>query len=500
MRTLLFAVMATAILNAQETRPNIAGPTSSGAPEQRLSIRDYGAQGAPNVDTVPIQKAIAAAHAAHKAIFIPVGVYITDPITDLQSDDCYYGEPGEGPIESGGNNLPGAPKSVLMSRNGGDVFSFSPSQYAYNIRIQDLTIRGAGKGSGRGIAIIAPANRPSSMVRISHVYFDNIAGTCLFAPDAFTIEIDNVSGLCGGNGIDIGAGNTAHLGPNLYIQRVGDGKAAYRIHGGHVLFDTVNGINGGANADWAVLGDERTTDGTAGYVFATFLNCNVEDYTNRGLYFKAGSKLVLWSGGKIEAPKYGTVTAMQFDYVAAAGDVFGLLVTSDGAAYRNGEPIHSRGVPFIVHGPLQGIGSGGPPSTYSGESYYDDGDSVAENLPTENAVHSGAHNNAVQWNRVSLPEVDLFFLNGVKQQYVTTPPTSCRTKGEIAWNKQPDAGSPVGWVCTVVGPSPIWNPFGYAGSPAATMAGTNHTTCWKASGAIGYCSTAPSQDGACKCN
>ena len=98
-----------------------------------VNVRQYGAigDGVAN-DTAAIVAAIAAATANGKAVYIPAGTFLTDPITSLSRGMTLCGD---------------GTTSILRSRLGGDVIVLGTT-FPQHMTIRLLQIQGTGIPSG----------------------------------------------------------------------------------------------------------------------------------------------------------------------------------------------------------------------------------------------------------------------------------------------------------------------------------------------------------------
>jgi hypothetical protein len=95
------------------------------------------------------------------------------------------------------------------------------------------------------------------------------------------------------------------------------------------------------------------SDGFEGYVRANLIGCNIEDFTNRGVYCKGGSYINVHNT-QFYSPASGTVTALHFDNTAGEAHIFDAASSCSlkpGGAWRNSYPVHvsSGRAPFVSH-------------------------------------------------------------------------------------------------------------------------------------------------------
>lgn len=78
--------------------------------------------------------------------------------------------------------------------------------------------------------------------------------------------------------------------------------------------------------------------------------------------------------------------------------------------------------------------------------------------------------NALPMSTTSVPALENgWVLGGQKQALRSAPPASGTfLASDTVWNNTPNAGSPVGWVCTASGTPGTWQPFGQIGSRSAS--------------------------------
>lgn len=291
--------------------------------------------------TTEVAAAIAAANSAGRPLYFPTGTYLINQavFTDLNSLHIFGDGPNRSILKSNDNT-----KAVLEIN--------AAASASHTITIENLSVEGAGTGSNNhGIYIHGAAGLFNFTIR--NVFVRDCGGNGVKITDsAFTqlLEAVDVSG-CGNHAIDLVSGNTTTL-DRCYVHAVATNKAAYRIRYGDVVMRGCNGIDSGTTADWGVFGQDTATDGTDTYARVILHGCNVEDFTNRGIYCKAGS-FASFFATPILAPASGTVKAIKLDFVST--DSCGIFdaassINTKGASWSNSEPVHSSGMPFVQIG------------------------------------------------------------------------------------------------------------------------------------------------------
>lgn len=295
-------------------------------------------------DTAAIQDAINLAVSSGRAIYLPSGRYMVDALTGWTDSMTVFGD--------------GMRKSILVARNDGQTVIEATGGSFHSIHIADLGIEGFGATSnsaGHGIHVHNNGGLVFQ-VTIRNVEVRLCGGRGIFLLENFSTLIDSVSvSNCGGNAIEGEFDNSCTF-INCYVHDLATGKCAYRVYSGGTVFIGCNGIDNSTNADWAILGKNAAGgDDTDAYCRAMFIGCNVEDFTNRGIWCKAGSYISHLSGTSFwAAAGHTTAKAIQLDYVD--GDTIGLLdagcrfALKSGAAWLNGSPIHANNTPFVMLG------------------------------------------------------------------------------------------------------------------------------------------------------
>lgn len=313
------------------TLANNAGTTVSGATVQ-------------HDDTAAVQAAVTAAASSGSALFFPAGTYRVGAFSGVTNSFRIFGA--------------GMRKSVLKARDANQSVIEVTGGSFHSIHIHDLGIEGAGASSGAsGHGIYVHGNSGLVFqVMIRNVEVRECGGRGIFLLENFSTLIDSVSiSDCGDNGIEGEFDNSCTF-INCYIHDLAAGKCGYRVYSGGTVFVGCNGMDNSSNADWAVLGKNLAGgDDTDSYCRAMFIGCNVEDFTNRGIWCKAGSYISHLSGTSFwAAAGHTTAKAIQLDFVD--GDTIGLLdagcrfALKSGASWADGSPIHANNTPFIMLG------------------------------------------------------------------------------------------------------------------------------------------------------
>ena len=331
--------------------------------------------------SVCVNAAIIAAATAGRQIFFPAGTYLGNfTIAGLNSLRLF----GEGPG-----------RTILQSDDGTTpaLFANNASGLTHSLTIEEMSINGFGSGAGDYAFEMSPDQPFDLTMRNVRVNNANTGG--IYIPtNAFTMLFDGVDvSVVGGNGFDIFGDNTVTL-IRTYVHSVGTGGAAYRLRSGRFVCIGCNGIDSGTNADWGVFGNLAAEDGADAFARVTLIGSNVEAFTNRGIRVKAGSQVSVHDTNFV-SPSSGTVTAIAIDNMSGVNpgvfdglSGFALVGT---AAWTNGAPINSGGVPFLFEGVPN-------PTTY-----YDTGEAALVNIGYRYTALNGTADRATQWfNRMAL--------------------------------------------------------------------------------------------------
>lgn len=311
--------------------------------EDKINVKTYGAKGNNSTDdTTAVSNAVTAAYATARPLYFPSGTYLIDTLVIPTNSLIVYGD-GEG-------------KTVLKSHDSTKavIDINSTSVVIHSITLRDFSIECAGTGSNNHGIYIHGTNEVSNLT-VRNVRISNCTGSGIYATNSLfselyeSIDISMASG--GSHAIDItGSADCTFL--RCYVHTVGTSKAAYRVRSGTPVFIGCNGIDSGSTCLWGLFGNNTAEDGLDSYVRATFIGTNIEDFTDTGIRFKAGST-GSFIGSTIIAPAAGPVKALVFDFVDSnLAGMFdsGSSITSKGAGWTNSEPVHSSGLPFIQIG------------------------------------------------------------------------------------------------------------------------------------------------------
>ena len=310
------------------------------------SVRAYGAKGDNSTnDTAAFTAAVSALNASGGTLKIPAGTYLVDAaILTITTNGVT--------IEGDGPNV-----TVIKSRTNtaGLVVLDTATSSLHTVTIKDLTLEGFGSGASNNGITVSGANTPFN-IRFSNIRILSFTGRGIYdTAGMFQSRLDNVvvsQAATGNNAIDV-LGSNDLLIQNCYVTVTGNSTAAYRVHSGRPTLISNNGINpGSTSASWAVFGDTLAEDGADRYVFAVMIGNNLEDFTDNGVRFKAGSYGSFF-GNSFIAPSSGTVTPLKFDFVdngqRGLWDATNSIQTT-GATYTNSNPLNSRGAPFFQVG------------------------------------------------------------------------------------------------------------------------------------------------------
>lgn len=340
-------------------------------------------------DTACVNSAYAAAVSTGRPLYFPAGTYLFDGLTIATNSVRIMGD--------------GRNKTVLKSRTNGSLITLdNTATYTHSITIEDMTLEGYGSGASNHGIESTGSLEPWNMV-FRNLEFISFGGSSVYFPQqTFStlfemVEADGTSGA--GHVFDIFGSNTLTF-LNTYVHIVPTGKAAYRVHAGQAAFISANGIDGGTTADWGVFGNEIADgDPSDNYFFGTFLNCNVEAFTNRGMYFKTGSfgsfQNVKWlsaTSGTVIAIKYNFLDNNQKGIFDAASNI----ELQGSAAWSLGYAVHSNGSPFLQIGNQEVT------------EYYDTNVGAALTLPAQTVqLIAGTTDTAIHFNRARTPVLEL---------------------------------------------------------------------------------------------
>lgn len=342
-------------------------------------------------DTSCVAASYTAAIAAGRPLYFPAGTYLVDGDTIIIATNSVTIF-GDGPSRS----------TIKNRTNGSTITLDNTPAITHSVTIRDLSLSGAGGSTADiGITVSGTANEPYGLT-VSNVTIGNMGGKGIYVSNnLFTsrfVDVD-VSVLAGGsNGIDISGGADIVI-ENSYVHTVGTNGAAYRIHAGVVTMIGDNGIDSGTTADWLVLGDSTGTgDPSDRYARANLIGCNIEAFTNRGVYAKSGSYVNKYEGVTFLAPATGTVTPIKYDFVdtgqRGTWDAASSINTA-GATYTNSNAINSSGIPFVQ--------IGGTSIT----NYYDTGATATNTLPyITTALVAGSTNAAILTSRAKITALE----------------------------------------------------------------------------------------------
>lgn len=338
--------------------------------------------GATNATTC-LNTAIITANAAGRQLFLPAGTYLANPtIAGLNTQRIFGEGPGRTIIQSAIGSSP-----VFFANNAAGL--------THSLTIEELSLNGFGSGASDYGFQMSP-DQPFDLT-MRNVRITNVAKSGVYIPtNAFTMLFEGVdiSVLPAGlNGFDIGGDNTITL-IRTYVHAVGTTGAAYRLHNGRFTLLGCNGIDSGTTADWGVFGDNLAEDGRDQYARVNLIGSNVEAFTRTGLRAKAGSQISVHDVNFVSSVT-GTLTAIQFDNnVGINPGIFDGLSAFNlvgAAAWTNGAPINSNGVPFLFEG------------VPSNTTYYDTGAGALINIGYRtNALNAGSGRSTQIFNRLAV--------------------------------------------------------------------------------------------------
>jgi hypothetical protein len=384
--------------DVSNSRVTATGSTTARALRDRaadvVNVKDYGAVGDGSTDdTAAIQAAMTAATTgAGRPLIFPAGTFLVDPGTLNWAT-------AKGVVIRGAGQL----KTIIRARSAGHVLEVSGG-WTHTIEVSDLAIEGAGRTAAGGPhhCVYFHDNGPYSGV--SHLVLRDLkvsacSGKGIYIPEEWHSRFENISvDDVGDNLFELQGGNTTTL-IRCYAQAVQPGKAGFRIYKGRVTMIGCNGVNPAAGtADWGVFGQTVADDGVANYAAPTLIGCNLEDFSNRGLWLKTGSTAHLINTTFISA-KSGSMIGLQVDFAGGVpvtidqGTVFALGV---GGAWTNGHPIHSG----ATNPPA--IRWGTPGTAADGWAYWLTASSQGVPLPSIAAVYGGSYTSAVAVNALAV--------------------------------------------------------------------------------------------------
>ena len=430
---------------------------SGGSAAGPLSVKDFGAQGdGVHDDTLAVQRAIASQAGTGGEVYFPAGTYL------LQST-AFQALPSNMVIRGAGQGR-GSAATTLKSASGGHVIEITGA-YVTRIEIANLRIVGAGATGNDGHGIYFHDNGPyggPSHLWIHDVTIERCGGHGIYMPEEWHTTIENVSiDDCGDHLFDLQGGNTTTL-LRCYAHQVAQGKAGYRIRGPVVMI-SCNGVDNpsGHNAiDWGVFG-QSVADGDPvdSYSNSTLINCNIEDFTNRGVYVKEGSHLQI-QGGAFTAPLAGSVRPLVVYFAGGDATVLSGNVSflTKGATYLHGAPVEV-GEAMAGRSPVIQIGTMSQEGTPL--RFWAAGIAGTADVPTISTGYAGYVNGvpttAVRLNAGWIDDLVYLKFKGRQWDVDTGPPVSGEhSRGEVVFNAAPEAGGPSGWMCVSSGTPGVW--------------------------------------------
>lgn len=309
-----------------------------------FNVRQYGAKcdGATD-DTAAMQRVLTLA-AAGGTMYIPDGTCLTDPLTTSGNTFTIAGN-GWG--------------SIIKSRTNGTLLTFDNSATTtHSITIRDIALQGFGSGSGNNGVVISGANERFNWL-LSNVKMSAFGGTtflssggALFTSSWTDLDLDQPSGASG-HCFDVNGAQTNSM-KRVYVHNVATGKTAYRLRQGAWQLESVNGIDSGTTATWAIFGQQTSIDGTDSYAQVNFQTCNIEDWSDTiGVEFRIGS-FGSFFNTKFNTKSSGTYIAIQLNFIdvgnAGIYDALSSFDLEGTAAWSNGQPVHSWNPPFVQVG------------------------------------------------------------------------------------------------------------------------------------------------------
>ena len=299
-------------------------------------------------NTNAIEEALSDAFSENKPLYIGSGNYFTGSIS----------VDGENSLRIIGD---GSQKTVLNSIRPEPVIIIDtvtgPSS---NILIEGLGFYGAGGGKvNHGTHFKDSGGNGIYGVTLRDLEFENFGGSGIKMESGTyatsTILIDSVSidqsNYSSGDAFDLWGSSDLTL-LRCLVRYVADGKSGYRVRSGSPVFIGCSGISSGTDTRWATLGSNVTDDSVAAYVKATFIGCNIAEFSGIGVHCKAESMANFYST-TISPSTTGTLRALKFDYVTASQlGIFDAqsTVNTSGCIFTNGQPVHSFNAPFVQIG------------------------------------------------------------------------------------------------------------------------------------------------------
>lgn len=218
-------------------------------------------------------------------------------------------------------------------------------------RIENLTIDGAGSGANNHGVYFHSITDEAYEFRMKHVIVRDCGGKGIFIDAQFSNSFHDVFVTnCGDNLFDVAGGNTVAF-YDCYADDVSTNKTGYRVHRGQLTMVNCNGIDSlGTGTNWGLFGDVTADDGVDGYVDATLINCNVENFKTYGVRCKIGSRADYFSTFFTASASGSAHVAIKHDYTANEPGIFAAScrVTTNGGTWANGYPIHALADPPVI--------------------------------------------------------------------------------------------------------------------------------------------------------
>lgn len=299
------------------------------------NVRWFGAKGDSDGTTgngTNDSAAFDSAYAANNNVYIPEGKYLVS----------WLGLGPQGSIMGAGRG-----KSILVQVSNADTVIGFDSTSMQNILLSNFGISGdaSANGAGHGIHFESVSGSFLTRSKLENIRIDGVAGDGVrFEPGAgggipFSITLDNV--VCNGmygDGIYYN-GALAEL-RNCYVQNVPQtGKVGYRIIASSYSLINCNGLDSGETWGWfgGTGGDDRAV-----YSVGNIINCNVEGYSETGIYMRAGTANIL--GGTLYASAGETVKGLRHTGDLINGTSLGLISGMrlfETGTWANSTPYHN---------------------------------------------------------------------------------------------------------------------------------------------------------------
>jgi hypothetical protein len=306
-----------------------------------VNVKDYGAKGDGIDDSAAVAAALVAGASRKAAVYFPGGTYVVDQIV-LGTGARLVGE--------------GRYKTTLKPKNPNASLIYvdrdAGTSTGYATEIHSLGLIGTSSGTGHGIETTAN-NQGAFGLTLKDIRVENFGGDGIHVEKIWSSHFEDVwVSAPGGDAFFVRNPLLGVTLVNCYARAVKPTTGVgYRIVNGYATLIGCNGLDSGAF--WGEFGRSVAMgDPENGFAHVTMIGNNLEDATDTALVVKNQSE-VSFFGNSFVAPAAGTVRAVRFrnlglNQTSVWGP--GNFVTSKGASWLNGQPIHATYQPFVRFG------------------------------------------------------------------------------------------------------------------------------------------------------